>query len=246
MINKLRSLTIAASIASAVVFAGAWALTAYSQPMQPKQNAGKAPSLASQLILSFPDYNTASPEDVEKATNDFNHQRTQIIRLLLFQLSESPLPNQSKTEVIRLLGELHAREAIGELIKDINYFDEGPQRAPLMAARRRGGYIARNALSEIGSPAAQAILTIIGTKAEADEGAKANSIPRDYGFEPSKVDGFAEVLIGVQGDDSFAARVALFQLQQRQSEAQDLAVKAQFDAVIARVKVRLAQMQNTP
>ena len=242
MTNQLRPLTVAALLASAAVFAGAWALAAHSQPTQPEQNAGKAPSLASQFIVSFPDYSTASIEDVENATNDFEQQRTRMIRLLLFQLTESPLPNTSKTEVIRLLGELHARQAIGDLIKNINYFYEGPQGAPPTATQRRRGYIARLALSEIGAPAAQAILTIIGIKAVTDEEANAKPNARAYGFEPSKVDGFAEVLIGVQGSDPFAARVALFQLQERQREATDPAVKAQFDAVIERVKVRLAQM----
>ena len=242
MIHKLRPFTVAALLASAAVFAGPWGLMAHSQPAQPTQNARPAPSLASQFIFSLPDYGTASPEEVEKATNDIAHQRLRMTRLLRLQLAESVLPDSSKTEVIRVLGELHANEAIGDLILNINYFDPGPRDRIPTAVRRQGGYIARLALSEIGVPAAQAILTVIGIKAVTGERANAKPNAHTFGFEPSKVEGFAEVLVGVQGGNVFAARVALFQLQQRQSEAQDPAVKAQFEAVIERVKVRLAQL----
>ena len=241
MTNRFHISPVATLLASAAMFTVIWAPTAYCQPAQ---NAAKTPSLASQFVLSLPDYQTASPQEVENATNEFAHQRLRMIRLLTIQLTEIPLSNPSKTEVIRMLGELHANEAIGELIENINYFDDGPQGAPPTAARRRMGYIARNALSEIGAPAAQAILSGIGVKPMTIEGTEMNPGAHTYGFDASKADGFADVLIRVEGEDSFAARVVLFQLQQRQSEAQDIAVKAQFDLVIEFVKARLAQMEK--
>ena len=135
-----------------------------------------------------------------------------LINVLIWQLNNKILTNHAKTRAIGLLGAFRAGEAVETLLKDINFKDETLYPPSAIAP---DNYTARMALINIGLPASNAILSSIQTQSKA--------LP----FNESRAEGYAKVLFSIEGP-----RYGLLKLQDRQKEATDPAIKAQFQLVI--------------
>jgi hypothetical protein len=176
------------------------------------------------LIIAVPDYSKITDEQADQLSEQISNQQRELRLLLLSQLRRGDLSNGAKSEVIKLLGVLHAYEAIPILIENINFYDDRPYPDPTLRAQIRRGHVARAALEVMGRPASEAVLSIIAAKPPEDP-------QYPTAFDKSKVDGFVEVLYQIEGE-----RYALLKLQDRQAASNDPVVKAQYQMVIDRFK----------
>lgn len=183
------------------------------------------------IPLVVPDFHGASDAKIVALRNGVEEQQDFIRRTLLEQLQDEHLSPLARMETISLLGSFRGDEVVDALIQNMNFVAvPRPDDSPI-GAGRVGGFLARHVLARIGLPAEEEILRIIGSRQATDAQAKANPALRAYGFEPSKVEGFADVLTRIEGN-----YYSVLKLQNAQRKAATPAIKAQFQAVIKQIR----------
>lgn len=174
------------------------------------------------LAFNFPDYSTIPADKAEQQTAQVLEQRSAAISKLTLQVEDPQMPKAAKAETIYLLGALRAPEAVTTLIENINFVDDRKFDATRISDR--GGYIARRALRQIGEPSARWIYLIIANDHNLET----------VKFNKSQVDGFAEVLSGIETPE-----FALMKLQKGLAKAKDPKVKTQYQMVIERLRAKM-------
>jgi hypothetical protein len=201
---------------------------------QPSCFADGLPNTASNTFsMVIVDYATVPELQAQIASDTVTKQQSEMGQRLYAQLIKEDLPPYARAEVITLLGRLRFHQATYELIKNINFRytgdKEGSRRIPINPLKTPGffrylGFPARNALQAIGPVAAQTIYEVINSK----------DTHRLNSFNESQVDGFVEVLQGIEG-----RRWALLKLETLQAEATDPEIKARYAMLIKRYKERV-------
>jgi len=112
-----------------------------------------------EYALVLPSFEAVPIKDADKAANDTMEAYNKAVKNLLTQLRESKT-NTGKTYSIYLLGGLRAKEAVGDLVKIIDFKTEHVD--PKDAIGRWGPYPAQEALSKIGSPSVEPMVKALG------------------------------------------------------------------------------------
>ncbi len=165
--------------------------------------------------LIVPDYSTAPADQIDKMTekmlSDFNDN---IVGDLMAQLERGPnLSNEAKVLIIYALGQLRTYRATWILIENINFVAQTKELA--LRRPRWFAHPARGALVKIGRYASDGIMRIIGS----------------HKFDKEKVEGYAEVVVSVEGP-----KYALMRLEDRLEKAENDAARKQYEMVISRVE----------
>lgn len=151
---------------------------------------------------------------VDQMVDGVVRQYNEMVGNLRRELKQPNLPNMTKVKVAYALGELRAREGISVLIDNINLIAERGDRT-VGIGRWLSEYPAREALVKIGRPRSWTLLGVIGSQK----------------FREARVDGYAGVLVGIEG-----AQGAAMKLKDRMRQAKETAVKQQYQMVIDRVE----------
>ncbi|MHC4867717.1 MAG: hypothetical protein ACYTEX_26905, partial [Planctomycetota bacterium] len=144
-------------------------------------------------------------EVIEQAMKTYSRTVSDLAR----RLKEPDASNMTKVKMIYALGQLRALAARMILIENINLLAE--QMDPTVRIARWGPYPAREALVNIGRPRSWMLLGVIGSQK----------------FREARVDGYAEVLAGIEGPEG-----AVMKLKDRMRQAKDSAAKRQYQMVI--------------
>jgi hypothetical protein len=159
-------------------------------------------------VIEFP-MRDEMDEVVEQGLKTYSKTVSDLVR----RLKEPDTPNMAKVKVIYALGELRALGGRMVLIDNINLVAEHVD--PALAIARWGRYPGREALVKIGRPRSSMLLEVIGSQK----------------FREARVDGYAKVLVGIEG-----TRGAVMKLKDRMRQAEDAAAKQQYQMVIDRVE----------
>jgi len=194
--------------------------TSAKSPRQTSTNETK--NIRSAFVL--PDYTKIPADQAEQQTEQVLEQRSAAISKLVMQVEDSQTPKAAKAEIIYLLGALRAPEAVTVLIENINFVDDRKFIADRIEDRAIYRHTARRSLIQIGEPSARWIYLIIADDHNLETAR----------FDKSQVDGFAEVLSGIETPE-----FALIKLQDGLAKAKDEKIKAQYEMVIDRLKEKM-------
>lgn len=185
-----------------------------------------------QFVFDIPDFSKVSDENADQVAADLRKQQATIKYSLIDQLRGGKLSDAGKSQVIRLLGYLHAYEAVPLLIENINFNDTRPYSDVTSRTMVGRGYVARDALLAIGRDSTRAILSAIAAKPDP-------AFPTVPAFDNSRINGFVEVLYGVEGE-----HYGLLKLQDRRDSETDPIIKERFQVVIDKYKALVATMDH--
>ena len=204
---------------------GLLALASFSLPSSAQTAAPQSELPGKSYAIVVPNYATLAPNKIIPMTEDIDKQQEAVKVDLFSQLSQGGLSDDAKAQVMYLMGDLRVYQAVYLLIQNIDFrhFVPSADGKPIFSTRIYAaageGYVARDALLEMGNTSLYAILEVIGSRS------------KDTPFDPARVNGYCWTLNALRGK-TFATQ----QLQQQLALAKDPKVQAQYRSVLDRLK----------
>lgn len=180
-------------MASLTVSAVAFLLACPVSPAAAQATPSAVPSGQTYPIF-VPKYAGLTSRQCDELTDAVERQQAAIQANVLTQLTQNNPSVEAKGELIRLVGELRIYGALDFLIKNIHFwhiraFVDGvsTENETATATHMDGGFVAEDALVDLGRLSYDAILDVIGSRRE--------NVP----FNPANVDNYCRVLYNIKG-----------------------------------------------